>query len=126
MRYPISINAPSKFILGILGAGPSKSWVEVRPDEIHAQMGWVGEVTIPRQDIATVEKVDQAPWWLGFGVHGMFGTWAFNGSKSGTVKITMRTPARARVTLIPVRPHTIYFSLESPDEFVHEVGNTSP
>jgi hypothetical protein len=121
MRYPISFNAPSKIILGILGAGPSRSWVEVRPDEIQGRMGWVGTVTIPRQDIATVEKVDKTPGWLGFGVHGMFGTWAFNGSHAGAVKITMRTPATARVTLVPVRPHTIYFSLESPDEFVHDV-----
>ena len=121
MRYNISFNAPGKIILGLLGSGPKQSWVDVRPDEVHGRMGWAGNVTIPRQDIATVGKIDRVPWWLGVGVHGLFGTWAFSGSFSGAVKITMRTPASGRVTLIPVRPHTVYFSLDNPDEFVHEL-----
>lgn len=121
MRFPISFNIPSKVALGILGMGPSRSWADVKPDAIHARMGWGGDVTIPRQDIATVEKIDQTPWWLGFGVHGMFGTWALNGALTGAVRIRMKKPAKGRVMFFPVRPHTIYFSLESPDEFVFEV-----
>lgn len=122
MRYNISFNAASKVILGALGMGPSRSWVEVRPDEIYGQMGWGGHVRIPRRDILSVERIDHVPWWIGFGIHGLFGAWAFNGAVSGAVKITMRRPAKAlgAVIFIPIRPHTVYFSLEQPEEFVHE------
>lgn len=122
MRYAVSYNAVSKVILGLFGIGPSRSWVEVRPEEIHARMGWAGNVTIPREDIATIQRVDHAPWWLGYGVHGMFGTWAFNGAIVGAVKITMHRPARGTVMFIPIRPRTIYLSLETPDEFLYEAS----
>jgi hypothetical protein len=125
MRHQISFNQASKIIMGILGAGPSRSWVEARPDEVYGQVSWVGNVSIPRDQIASVEKVDSIPWAMGFGVHGMRGTWALNGSSSGAVKITMREPARGKVMFVPIQPHTIYFSLETPDEFVSEVTGKS-
>lgn len=121
MRYRISFNAPSKIIMGILGAGPGQSWVDVTPDEVQGRVGWAGDVTIRRSDIASVSRPDQTPWWLGLGVHGILGTWAFNGSFSGMVEIRMKQPARGRVLFFPIKPHTVYFSLEQPDEFIHEL-----
>jgi hypothetical protein len=121
MRYHISFNVPSRVILGLLGSGPRQSWVDIRPDEVHARMGWLGEVTIPRVSIVSVERVKNIPWWLGLGLHGFFGTWAFNAALGNAVKITARSGARGRILVFPLRPHTIYFSLDKPDEFVHEL-----
>ena len=121
MRYRISFNTPSRIILGLLGSGPSRSWVDIRPDEVHGQLGWLGDVTIPRVSIVSVERVDHVPWWLGIGLHGFNGTWAFNAAMSNAVKITTRSGARGRVLVFSLRPTTVYFSLDRPDEFVHEL-----
>lgn len=121
MRYFISFNVPGRIILGLLGSGPKRSWVDIRPDELHGRMGWLGEVTIPRVSIVSVERVKNVPWWLGMGLHGFFGIWAFNAAMGNAVKITARSGARGRILLFPLRPHTIYFSLDKPDEFVHEL-----
>jgi len=123
MRYTISYNAPSKIILGLLGAGPGRSGVEVDGDVIRAKVGWAGTVTIPRASVISVERVDRIPWWLGYGVHGgIGGTWALNGSNRGAVKLTLREPAEGRVTGFPVRPRTIYFSLDDPEGFIAAVA----
>lgn len=125
MRYRISFNAPSKIIMSVLAAGPRQSWVDVSPDEVRGRVGWAGAVTIRREDITSVNRPEQTPWWLGFGVHGLFGTWGLNGSYSGMVKITMKQPARGRVMFFPIKPHTVYFSLEQPEEFIHELTTAS-
>lgn len=121
MRYRFSFNVPSRVIFGLLGSGPSQSWVDIRPDEVHGRLGWTGNVTVPRVSIVSVERVDRVPWWLGFGLHGFRGTWAFNAAMGNAVKITARTGARGRVLFFPLRPTTVYFSIEKPDEFVHEL-----
>jgi hypothetical protein len=123
MRYAISYNAPSKVILGLLGAGPGRSAVEVDNDTIQAKIGWAGRVTIPRASVVSVERVDRIPWWLGYGMHGgIGGTWALNGSNRGAVKLTLREPASGKVTGIPVHPRTVYLSLEDPEDFIAAVA----
>ncbi len=88
MRYHFSFNVPSRVILGLLGSGPRQSWIDIRPDEVHGQLGWMGDVTIPRVSIVSVERVDRVPWWLGLGLHGFFGTWAFKlGIGSGDIPL---------------------------------------
>ena len=59
MRYHISFNVPSRVILGLLGSGPRQSWVDIRPDEVHARMGWLGEFTIPRAGLGQ-HRLDHA------------------------------------------------------------------
>jgi hypothetical protein len=122
MRYSISYNAPSKVILGALGAGPGKAAVDAGPDTIQATLGWAGKVTIPRASIVSVERVDAIPWWMGYGLHGGFGTWALNGSNNGAVKLTLREPATGKVMFAPIRPRVIYFSLEDPEGFIADVA----
>lgn len=121
MRYRFSFNIPSRVIFTLLGAGPSDAWIDVRPDEVHGQLGWTGSITIPRVSVLTAERVDHVPWWLGFGLHGFMGTWAFNAAMGNAVKLTLRGGARGRVLLFPLRPTTVYLSLEKPDEFIHEL-----
>lgn len=121
MRYRFSFNIPSRVIFTLLGAGPSRSWVDVRPDEIHGQLGWTGSITIPRVSVMSAERVDHVPWWLGLGLHGFMGTWAFNAAMGNAVKLELRGGARGRVLLFPLRPKTVYLSLEKPDEFIHEL-----
>lgn len=119
MRYEISYNVPSRLLMSPLGVGPGKSWVDVDDTSVRAKMGWSGTVTIPRANIASVERVASVPWWLGYGLHGGFrGTWALNGSNRGAVKLTLNEPASGKVMGIPIHARTVYFSLEEPDEFV--------
>ncbi|HWV23225.1 MAG TPA: hypothetical protein VNZ58_03470 [Thermomicrobiales bacterium] len=124
MRFAISYNAASRVVLPLFGVGPGKGFVDVSDDAITAKLGWSGSVTIPRDTILTVERT-RIPAWLGWGVHGnMFGlikVWAFNGSSSGGVKLTLRKSARGRVLGVPIRATTVYFSLEDPDGFVSTV-----
>jgi hypothetical protein len=123
MRYQISYNAPSKAILGVIGAGPGKAWVDVDAGAINAKLGWASTVTIPRASIVSVARVERVPRWLGFGMHGTgFGTWALNGSHNGVVKLTFSEPASGKVLRFPIRPKAIYVSLEDPDGFIADVS----
>lgn len=123
MRFELSYNTPSKIMLGLLGVGPGKAYVQVDDDTVHARLGWAGSVTIPRENIASVERVDRIPWWLGYGMHGSLrGTWAINGSGGeGAVKLTLNEQSSGKVIGMPVRAHTVYLSLEKPDRFVASV-----
>lgn len=124
MRYRISFNAPGKIILGLLGAGPSRSYVDLTPDTVEATLGWTGNVTVDREDIANVEYGVSIPWWMGMGMHAIPGTAAINGAIGNALKITTRpgTFARGRVLFFPIRPHTVYVSVENPEDLAYELG----
>jgi hypothetical protein len=124
MRYPISFNPMSAVVLGILGGGPSRSHVDVMPEKIVATMGWLGKLSINREDLVAAEKVEHVPWWMGLGVHGIPGTMALNGSMGNAVKISTRTanPGKGKILFFSVRPHTIYLTVERADEFIFELG----
>lgn len=126
MNYAISYNTPGRILLGLVGAGPRRSQVELDGDMIHARLGWSGSVTIPRASIVSVERVNRIPWWLGYGMHGgLRGTWALNGSSSGAVKLTLNEPVSGKVLGLPVRARTVYFSLEDPEGFIASVAPTA-
>lgn len=124
MRFAISYNAASRVVLSLFGVGPGKGFVDVSEDAITAKLGWSGSVTIPRDTILTVEQ-SSIPAWMGWGVHsnlfGLLKTWAFNGSMSGGVKLTLNASAKGRVLGVPIRATTVYFSLEDPEGFVAAV-----
>jgi hypothetical protein len=40
---------------------------------------------------------------------------------AGVVKLTLREPASGKVAFFPMRPRTLYFSLEDPDGFIAAV-----
>lgn len=119
MRFQISYNTISRILLSFLGLGPGKAYVDITENTIEARFGWSGSVTIRRDTITSIERVDSIPRWLGYGMHGnLRGTWALNGSNSGAVELTMETPATGKVLMFPIRPATVYFSLEDPDGFM--------
>ena len=124
MRFPITFNAPSKIILGILGAGPLRSYVDVTEKTVVAKMGWVGSLKINRADIANVEHGVDVPWWLGMGMHAIPGTVALNGALGNAVKITMRpgSQVHGKMLFVPIRPHTAYVSVENPEALAYELG----
>lgn len=124
MRYPITFNLPSKIVLGLLGAGPSRSWVEVTDKTVTARLGFLGRIAMNRADIANVEDNVRVPWWMGMGLHAIPGTVALNGSLGSAIKITMRpgTHARVRVLFFPLRPRTVYISVENPEDLAYQLG----
>lgn len=119
MRFPISCNAFTRILFTLIGSGEGKSWAEVTADTVCARLGWSGHVTVPRSSIASVERVDKVPWWLGAGMHGNgSGTWAINGSGKGVVKLVFSGAATGRVLIFPIRPTALYLSLEDRDGFI--------
>lgn len=125
MRFPISYNRTSKVLLGVLGAGPTKSWADVDVQTIRARVGKLGHVEIPRSTVRSVERADRVPRSLGYGVHGWgTGTWALNGSNDGAVKLTLGEPASGKVAFFPMRPTVLYLSLDDPDGFIAAVQAT--
>jgi hypothetical protein len=124
MRYPVTFNTPSKIILGMMGAGPSRSWIEVTDETVEARLGALGRLTIDRKDIATIEDSVRVPWWMGMGMHAVPGTVALNGSLGSAIKITMKpgTHARGMMLFFPIRPHTVYVSVENPEDLAYHLG----
>ncbi len=125
MRFAISRNAASRVLFPLLGLVSDRIWVDVDDATIRASFGWAGRVTIDRAALETIVHAETVPWWLGVGVHGNpFGdqkTWAFNGSRGGAVKLTLREPARGRVVGIPISADVVYLSLEDPEGFIAAV-----
>ncbi len=106
-------------LLGALGVGRAKAWAEVDAGTIRARVGWAGRVEIPRSTVRAVERAERVPRLLGFGVHGFgHGTWTFNGSNDGVVKLTLSEPARAKVAFVPIQPRVVYLSLEDRETFI--------
>ena len=124
MRYPITFNLPSKIILGLLGSGPSRSWVDLTPDTVDAKLGWAGSVTVNREDIANVDYGVTVPWWMGMGVHAIPGTVALNGSLGSAIRITTKPGkhAHGRILFVPIKPTTVYVSVENPEDLAYELG----
>lgn len=126
MRFALSFNTFTKVLFTVLGAGPGHAWAEVKAGTVRAQLGWSGHITVPQSRIASAERVDSIPWWLGFGMHGNgSGTWAINGSSDGVVKLTFSEPANGRVLIFPIRPRALYLSLEDRDSFIAALENTT-
>ncbi len=126
MWFPISYTPLTEVILGALGLGSGKAWVDVDDPRIYARAGWAGHVEIPRSSLLSVERVDRVPGQGGYGVYGHTnGTWALTGSKAGVVRLTLSQSASGKLLFFPMRPNVIYLSLQDPDAFVSAVQPTA-
>jgi|SRR5699024_582889 len=122
MRFAISYNAASHVLFTILGVPQESAYVDVGNDRIMARLGWLGHITMPRDAIAGVERVNRIPLGLGMGMHSTLrGTWAINGANTGAVRITMARPATGQTLVFPIHPTTVYLSLDDPDVFIAAV-----
>jgi hypothetical protein len=131
MRFTISSSPGARAIFAVLGIGGDDAHVEVDDATIRVRLGWAGSVTMEKSDIASLQRLDRIPWWLGIGIHsnlfGLLKVWGFTGSLTkGAVRVQLRNAAKGRVLGAPVRATTIYLSLDEPDAFVaaSQAGHT--
>lgn len=99
-RFPIRFTNLNK-LMEIVGLRRSHAYVDVGPDEVHVNMGWAFDLTVPRSSIRSAAEDHGRV--LGWGVHGWRGEWLVNGSSSGLVRIELDPPRRARMIVVPVQ-----------------------
>ena len=118
-RFPLRYSRFNAVLMGLLGMGRRRSWVDVEPDVVRIRMGVAFRTSIPRPSIVEAGRERRYVWW-GYGVHwlGVGGRWLVNGSGRGIVKIRIDPPARARVLGVPLRLGEVWVSLEDPDGFL--------
>jgi hypothetical protein len=123
-RFAISYHPVLRLLFTTFGMGPAGSGATLTDDELRIRMGWAFRARIPRRAVAGVERV-RIPLILGWGVHGWAGRWAVNGARTGTVRLDLDPPSRARVCGVPVRLRTLWLSLSDPDGLLAAVGRSS-
>ena len=119
--FEIRYAALLKPLLGAMGMGPAQSGIKVTPDQLHVQMGWAFEATIPIRDIRHTER-SVPDLILGWGVHGWAGRWLVNGSRQGVVRIDIDPATQGKVIGIPVRLATLLVSVVQPEKFLDTVN----
>lgn len=105
------------WVLGLLGSGRSRSWVDVHDEEVEVRLGIAFSSTVSRSSIVSVSG--RRGRVLGWGAHGWRGRWLVNGSSKGLVVLHLEPPARGRVLGFPVTVRELALSLENPLGFCH-------
>jgi hypothetical protein len=111
-------------VLWLIGAGPSRSAVELGADELIVRFGFGFRARIPRSSIRQPRRERNVPWAIG--VHTDFRKrWLVNGSPRGIVSMTLDPPGRCRCLGVPVRMRVLALGLADPDGFLAALGPAS-
>ena len=121
MRYPMRLDRIWRPFLWVLGGTPDRSFVEVEPERVTFQFGAGFEHSVPRSEIASVERTDY-PLWGGIGWRMGRRSVAIVGSTKNVVKVTFKAARRIRLVGIPRQCLQLYVSVEDPDGLVREMG----
>ena len=123
-RFPVRFDAWYRVLSSGLFLPPSKSYVEVGPDEVSARMGWAFRTTFPRKTVTSVEHSDARP--MSRGVHGFGGRWLVNGSADGILTIKLDPEQRAWVIGAPIRLRELMVSVEDPEGLERALRAVNP
>jgi hypothetical protein len=119
-RFPIHFGRFNAGLMGPLGMGRGRSYVDVTDDELRVRMGWAFRATIPRSSIVQIGRRGYV-WWA-YGVHAWRGRWIVNGSGHNVVTLRIDPPARAGVPWGAWKVSELLVSLDDPDGFVAAIG----
>jgi hypothetical protein len=101
----------------LIGATPSRAYVELGADTVLLRLGFF-RYRIPRRLIASASET-RGSWGWGIGVHSDFFHWlTVNGSIAGMVELRLDPAARFHILGIPVKASRVYTSLQDPAGFV--------
>jgi hypothetical protein len=114
--FALSYSGFNRGLLGVLGAGPRHSGVELDTRTLRVRLGPWFRASVDRDAIAGV-RPDSAPV-RGWGAHGWRGTWLVNGSSHGIVRIDLDPAQRAWVVGVPVSLRALRVSVEDPDALI--------
>lgn len=108
-------------LFSLLGCGPSRSEVVLEHGELLVRMGWMFSMRMPVDSVRRA-KHGEARWWLGIGVHGLFGLWQINGALGSVVTLELEPPVRAKLlSVVPVKVRRLHVSVEDPDAVIAAV-----
>jgi len=110
-----------KPFLWVLGGTPDRSFVDVEPERVTFKFGEGFDHSVPRSEIAKVERTAY-PLWGGIGWRMGRRSVAIVGSTKSVVKVSFRAPRRVRMIGIPMQCSQVYVSVEDADGFVRELG----
>lgn len=117
MRFPIRFDRWYEVLSRSVFLRPSRSWLDVSPDEVAVQMDWGFRARLPRASVRGAQSLpDARP--VSRGVHGWRGRWLVNGSGQGLVSIRIEPRARGFVMGFPVRLTELLVSVDDPDKLV--------
>ncbi len=114
--FALSYDRPLLPLFRAVGAGPSRSRVEVAADRVRVRMGWVFQASFPRRTVRSATRDHGRV--TGWGVHGWRGRWLVNGSSHGLVRLDLDPGVRGRVLGCSVQLRTLRVSTTRPDELV--------
>jgi hypothetical protein len=100
-------------LLGALGLGERRAWIEVDDSEIEVRMGWAFHARFPRSSVNRVARSDRRP--ISQGVHGRNGRWLVNGATRGLVRVDLAPNQTARVLGRRVKLSTLEVSIDDPE-----------
>jgi hypothetical protein len=111
-------------VFWLIGAGPSRSAVELGADELVVHFGLGFRARIARASISRARRERNVPWAIG--VHTDFRRrWLVNGSSRGIVSMGLDPPGRARCLGVEVRVDVLALGLQDPDGFLAALGPAS-
>jgi hypothetical protein len=104
-------------VFWLIGAGRSRSAVELEGDELIVRFGVGFRARVPRSSIRQPRRERNVPWAIG--VHTDFRKrWLVNGSPRGIVSMTLDPPGRGHCLGVPVRMRVLAVGLADPDGFL--------
>jgi hypothetical protein len=115
MRFEFRFDAVSRPLLGALGVGRRRSWVEVASGSFRVRMGWAFRLDAPAGAIGSAEEVEEPiPALLGVGVHGWARRWAVNGARRPHVIVRFAAPQLAYTMGFPVWVDVLHLAPADP------------
>jgi hypothetical protein len=115
-RFPIAYSTSMRLLLGSLGLGASRAWVDVDDAWIEVRMGWAFRARFARNSVRAAERSNRR--LVSQGVHGRNGQWLVNGTTQGVVRIDLAPDQEARAIGRHVGLSRIEVSVEDPDALV--------
>jgi hypothetical protein len=112
-RFPIAYSKSMRVLLGSLGLGASRAWVDVGDISVQVHMGWAFRATFKRSAVRGAELSNRDV--ISQGVHGRDGRWLVNGTTQGVVRIDLAPDQEARAIGRRVRLSSVEVSVEDPD-----------
>ena len=101
-----------RLLLGSLGLGASRAWVEIDDAWIEVRMGWAFHARFARRSVRAAKRSERRV--ISQGVHGGHGRWLVNGTTRGVVRIDLAPDQEARAIGRRVRLSSIEVSVEDP------------
>jgi hypothetical protein len=112
-RFPIAYSTSMRLLLGSLGLGASRAWLDVGDVSVQVHMGWAFRARFARSAVRAAQRSDRDV--TSQGVHGRDGHWLVNGTTQGVVRIDLAPDQAARAIGRRVRLSSLEVSVEDPD-----------